>query len=85
MGAKLALTGFGPMTVAALRLVIGAAVLTVFAYAKGDGLPARTGPQSRRIWLHILGLGLFTNAVPFTLLNWGQLSDDPSGSDLCCR
>lgn len=73
MGAKLALTGFGPMTVAALRLLLGACVLIVFAFAKGDGLPARNGPQAARIWLHIFGMGLFTNAVPFTLLNWGQL------------
>lgn len=73
MGAKIALTGFGPMTVAALRLVIGAFTLVGFAYIFRDGLPKWETATDRRIWLHILGMGLFTNAIPFTLLNWGQL------------
>jgi len=73
MGAKLALTGFGPMTVAALRLVIAACLLVSFAYIFRNGLPKWKTPTDKRIWLHILGMGLFTNAVPFTLLNWGQL------------
>lgn len=73
MGAKIALTGFGPMTVAALRLIIGAFTLVGFAYIFRDGLPKWETATDRRIWLHILGMGLFTNAIPFTLLNWGQL------------
>lgn len=73
MGAKLALDGFGPMTVAALRLLIAAVILLGFAYAFRNGLPKWETPTDRRIWLHVLGMGLFTNAIPFTLLNWGQL------------
>lgn len=73
MGAKLALTGFGPMTVAALRLVIATTILVSFAYIFRNGLPKWKTATDRRIWLHILGMGLFTNAIPFTLLNWGQL------------
>ena len=73
MGAKLALTGFGPMTVAALRLVIAACLLVSFAYIFRNGLPKWKTSTDKRIWLHILGMGLFTNAIPFTLLNWGQL------------
>jgi drug/metabolite transporter (DMT)-like permease len=73
MGAKLALTGFGPMTVAALRLIIATSILVSFAYVFRNGLPKWQTPTDKRIWLHILGMGLFTNAIPFTLLNWGQL------------
>jgi drug/metabolite transporter (DMT)-like permease len=73
MGAKLALTGFGPMTVSALRLLIASAILVSFAYIFRNGLPNFKTPTDKRIWLHILGMGLFTNAIPFTLLNWGQL------------
>lgn len=73
MGSKLALTGFGPMTVSALRLVIATVILVSFAYIFRNGLPKWKTPTDKRIWLHILGMGLFTNAIPFTLLNWGQL------------
>ncbi|MEH6360565.1 MAG: DMT family transporter [Amylibacter sp.] len=73
MGAKLALTGLGPMTVAALRLIIATSILVSFAYIFRNGLPKWKTPTDKRIWLHILGMGLFTNAIPFTLLNWGQL------------
>lgn len=73
MGAKLALTGFGPMTVAALRLIIATSLLVSFAYIFRNGLPKWQTPTDKRIWLHIFGMGLFTNAIPFTLLNWGQL------------
>ena len=73
MGAKLALTGFGPMTVSALRLVIATVMLVSFAYVFRNGLPKWKTATDKRIWLHIFGMGLFTNAIPFTLLNWGQL------------
>ena len=73
MGAKLALTGFGPLTVAALRLAIATTILVGFAYMFRNGLPKWQTPTDKLIWLHIFGMGLFTNAIPFTLLNWGQL------------
>lgn len=73
MGAKLALVGLGPMTVAALRLIIATSILVSFAYIFRNGLPKWKTGTDKRIWLHILGMGLFTNAIPFTLLNWGQL------------
>ncbi len=73
MGAKLALDGFGPMTIAALRLLIASAILVTYACLFRNGLPKWETSTDKRIWLHILGMGLFTNAIPFTLLNWGQL------------
>ncbi|GGA22846.1 DMT family transporter [Neptunicoccus cionae] len=73
MGSKFALSGFGPFTVAALRIALGAVALTVMIYALGRTLPAWSGPNGKRIWLHCLGMALFSNAIPFTLLSWGQL------------
>jgi drug/metabolite transporter (DMT)-like permease len=73
MGSKLALTGFGPMTISALRLIIASTILVSFAYIFRNGLPKWKTADDKRIWLYILGMGLFTNAIPFTLLNWGQL------------
>jgi len=73
MGSKFALTGSPPLWVAAFRIVIGAVALTLLAYALGRRLPAFNSKTDRRIWLHALGMAVFTNAVPFTLLSWGQV------------
>lgn len=73
MGSKYALTGFGPLTVAAIRIALGAVALTVMVYALGRRLPDWSGLNGKRIWLHCLGMALFSNAIPFTLLSWGQL------------
>ncbi len=71
--AAIALKGFGPVTVAALRITLAALVLVTLAFVLGHGLPERHSPTGRRIWLHCLGMAIFTNALPFSLLNWGQL------------
>ena len=73
MGAKLALTSFGPMTVALLRLTLASVVLLIIALASGRKFPGFTTSTDQRIWVHIAIMGLITNAVPFSLLNWGQL------------
>ncbi len=70
---SLALTGFGPISVAAFRILLAAIILLVLAYTLGYGLPTYKTPTGRRIWLHCLGMAVFTNALPFTLLSWGQL------------
>ena len=72
LGVELALTGFGPVTIAAGRVSVAALILVSCALAFGDGLPSFTTPVERRIWLHCFGMGLFTNALPFSLLSWGQ-------------
>lgn len=69
MGVKLALGGFGPITVAAIRITMGAAALTALAYARGLGLPPLS---QRRLWLHCIGMGMFSNAIPFMLLSWAE-------------
>ena len=72
MSVSMALKGFGPLTVAAGRIVIAALVLLATAWAMGLRLPRLSQPQGGRIWLHIIGMGLFSNALPFFLLSWAQ-------------
>jgi len=68
----LALGSVGPLLLAAMRIALGAVFLVGLAHAMGIGLPPRRGPDAGRIWLFALAMALFSNAVPFTLLGWGQ-------------
>jgi drug/metabolite transporter (DMT)-like permease len=69
---EVALDGFGPLGIAAGRIGLAAALLTGLAFATGAGLPATGSARGRRIWLHCIGMGIFSNALPFSLLSWGQ-------------
>jgi drug/metabolite transporter (DMT)-like permease len=72
LGIEIALTGFGPLWVAAGRITLAAAILTATAFAFRHGLPPTATSRGRRIWLHCVGMGVFSNALPFALLSWGQ-------------
>lgn len=72
LGVSVALTGFSPLWVAALRISLAAVLLLALAQM-GPGLPTRRTPTGRRIWLHAFGFAIFTNALPFALLSWAQL------------
>ncbi len=67
LGVEKALESFPPITIAALRIALAAVILTGASFAMGIGLP-----KDKRIWLFAFGMGLFSNAIPFTLLSWGQ-------------
>lgn len=67
LAAKIALGDFGPMQLAAGRIVLGAAILLAVVAATGRPLP-----RGRRIWLSVLGFAVFSNSLPFFLLNWAQ-------------
>ncbi len=73
LGVSVALTGFGPITVAAIRVTIAAAILTGVSIKMGHGLPATRTATGRKTWLHAFGMGMFSNAVPFSLLSWAQI------------
>ncbi len=72
MGVALALEGFGPLTVAAGRIALGALALYAVARATGHGLPPLRGAGSGRVWAFVCAMALFSNALPFFLLAWGQ-------------
>ena len=70
---RLALNEVPVLTTVAFR-VTGACIL-LWVYVRLRGLPI---PRSPRVWLAFLAMGLLNNALPFTLITWGQLTI-PSG------
>ncbi len=72
LGVEMALTGFGPLTVASIRILLAAILIGAVALA-GPGFPDHKTPTGRRIWLHAAGMGMMSNAIPFSLLSWGQV------------
>ena len=70
MVVALALKGYGPVTVAAARTGLGAVALVAAVAIDRRPLPV----VSRRFAAHVLVIGLFSTALPFFLLSWGQQS-----------
>jgi len=64
---KLAVADIPPATVAAIRIVIGAAVITAVARAHGQRLW-----DLRRAWLPLLAMGSLGTVLPFILIGWGE-------------
>jgi drug/metabolite transporter (DMT)-like permease len=60
-----------PMTLALLRIGIGAVMLLAIARARGQTWPSF---GNLRLWGHILFLGIVGNALPFFLIAWGEQS-----------
>jgi len=65
--AAISLTGFPPFTIVLGRVAIAAAALIVAC--RIAGLPL---PRSREQWMAVAGMGLFNNAIPFTLFVLAQ-------------
>ena len=68
MVVSFALRGYGPVTVATARVVLGAVALVGLALALGRPLPGRDA----RLWAHLIPIGLLSTSLPFSLLSWGQ-------------
>ena len=68
---EIALRSVGPMTVVLGRVGLAAPVLLVLAAAAGQ----RIGPALRR-WDAFLVMGALNNAIPFSLIVWGQTHID---------
>jgi drug/metabolite transporter (DMT)-like permease len=62
-----AVRGFTPATLVAIRLVIAAALLGGLVLLSG-----RRFPRSRQFWLFSLAISLAGNCVPFWLISFGQ-------------
>ena len=69
LSVSVALEGFGPITVAALRVAIAAVVLSLLAPLFGQSI---TTIPSRRAWGFVAAIGVGATALPFSLLAWGQ-------------
>jgi drug/metabolite transporter (DMT)-like permease len=63
----LALTDFGPISIATWRVSLGAAVLLIIALTVGQKFP-----RGSRNWRTICVVGCLNSAVPFFLISWGQ-------------
>ncbi|MBX6323470.1 MAG: DMT family transporter [Rhodospirillaceae bacterium] len=68
---KLAVATVPPLSIAAGRILIGAAVMLPVLRWRGLGLPA-----SRQTWAKLLFMGGIGTVVPFALINWGETQID---------
>ena len=64
---EVALTAWQPLTIVAVRVAIGAACLWIAALALRWPIP-----RGQNLWGALLVIGVLNNAVPFTLIVWGQ-------------
>jgi drug/metabolite transporter (DMT)-like permease len=62
-----ALRGFAPLTLVALRVTLGAALLLGVVHFAG-----RRMPRGMRAWRSLATMGFVNNAVPFSLFAWSQ-------------
>lgn len=69
---SVALRGVGPLILAASRISLGAILLLGVLAAMGRRLPGWREENGPTIWAFALAMAMFSNAVPFFLLGWGQ-------------
>lgn len=70
---RLGLDSTGPHWVVAWRCLGAFAILLIYIRARGLRLP-----RDPRLWGGFMALGIFNNAVPFTLITWAEITV-PSG------
>jgi len=63
----IALTDFGPISIATWRVSLGAVVLLIIATLAGQKFP-----RGLRNWRNVFVVGCLNSAVPFFLISWGQ-------------
>ena len=68
---KVAVVTVPPVTIAAGRILLAAVVLVAVVHARGERLPS-----GARAWRPFVVLAVFGNALPFTLIGWGELRVD---------
>jgi len=70
MGIELALRGITPLWLAAGRIGIASLLMVLIQWLRGRVLMTETGATPP--WGQLIWIGLFSSAVPFMLLSWGQ-------------
>lgn len=68
---KVAVETVPPMTVTAGRLLLATIIIVIYARLRGHRFPVEPG-----LWPKFFLIGLFGNALPFTLIGWGEISID---------
>jgi drug/metabolite transporter (DMT)-like permease len=66
--AEIALRELGPLTIAFMRVGLAVPVLALFVWLRRAPLA-----RSARIWGAYLVMGTLNNAIPFSLIFWGQM------------
>jgi drug/metabolite transporter (DMT)-like permease len=64
---KVGVRSFDPFEVSSIRVAVGAATLGAVLLARHQPFP-----RGVRLWGHLAVAGLLLNAVPYTLLAWGE-------------
>src|SRR5262245_60280944 len=64
---KQAVETLPPLSLAVGRITIGAAVLLIIAFAKGQAVP-----RGWSLWGRMIFLGVIGNSLPFFLIGWGE-------------
>jgi drug/metabolite transporter (DMT)-like permease len=65
---KIAVATIPPLTLAAGRIVIGAAALVAIVAWRGDRVPREGGA-----WAKLLAMAILGTLLPFFLINWGEV------------
>jgi drug/metabolite transporter (DMT)-like permease len=68
---EIALRDFQPFTVVFLRVALAAVILLGVVYIRGQRMPA-----SPKMWGAFFVMGALNNAIPFSLIVWGQTRID---------
>ena len=68
---KVAVGEIPPFTLVTGRVGVAAALLYLFLRLRGRALP-----RSGRLWGYFAVAGFFSNALPFTLITWGEIHID---------
>ncbi len=68
---ELCLRDLGPLTTACGRVGFAAMTLLAIAVLRNEPLPSRPAD-----WAPLLVMGLINNALPFSLIMWGQTTID---------
>jgi drug/metabolite transporter (DMT)-like permease len=64
---QIAVAALPPLTVVAARVALAAAILWAVLRARGQSMGF-----APPVWAAFLGMGILNNAIPFTLIVWGQ-------------
>lgn len=68
---KVAVEHISPITLSFGRVALAAVVVGIYSVVRGDGLP-----RGGKTWLAACVVGIIGNALPFSLIHWGEQEVD---------